>query len=174
MSHLKIGVDFGGVCSVHSEKYENEHGVKEEVINMPGCVEALRKLRELGHTLILVSFCGEKRAGATAKFLISKYPGLFDRVFFVKKRQFKENVCIALGLDVLIDDRLDILQTLTKTQSIWFSHDEEGCGNKYRPTAQCISWAEVLEVVPTLQNLNLPVGNDPLEKCIYDTSKIHP
>jgi hypothetical protein len=174
MSNLRIGVDFGGVCSINSEKYENESRVGvHETINVPGCVEALRQLRQLGHSLFLVSFCGAKRAETTAKFLITKHPELFERAFFVKKRSYKDNVCLALGLDVMIDDRVDILQTITKSQTIWFSNEEKTQG--YDPTNQCISWAEVLEVVPTLQNLSLDKRVDiALDKYIYDTTKIHP
>jgi hypothetical protein len=138
MSHLKIGIDYDSICSINSEK----------VINTE-CIDALQKLRELGHTL--VCFCEDE----TKKFLATKH---VDKVFFVKKCNFKNDICLSLGLDVLIDSRLDTLESLTKTQSIWFNKEEQL--GLFEPTFQCISWEEVLEVVPSLQKLNLPVVND--------------
>ena len=105
---LRIGIDLGGVCSIHARDYEGT-GEMKEIINMPGCVEALQQLRKDGHTLVLVSFCGKSRAEQTKKIPEMK---LFHEVYFVRDRKYKNQVCHHRALDVLIDDRVDILDTL--------------------------------------------------------------
>lgn len=79
---MKIAVDFGGVCSAAGEYEERDEDVVE-MINVPHCI---RQLKGLGHRMMLVSFCGRKRALATRDYLEKKMSGLFDQLFFVKKR----------------------------------------------------------------------------------------
>lgn len=154
---LVIGIDFGGVCSVHSERYETKDEESAELINVPGCVEALTALRQAGHKLILVSFCGAKRASATKEYLADK--NLFDRLVFVKDRKYKATICTKYGIDVLIDDRQDILTTVAPTQSILFTYENTLAGKntkapKYMNIAP--SWEEVLRILPNIKKLNRP------------------
>ena len=153
---LVIGVDFGGVCSVHSERYETNDEASEELINVPGCVEALTTMRQAGHKLILVSFCGAKRAKATRDYLKDK--DLFDELIFVKDRKYKADACKRFGIDVLIDDRQDILSTIAPTQSILFTYENDLAGKKTQaPKYMRIAknWEDVLMILPSIKRLNI-------------------
>ena len=111
---MRIGIDFGGVlCDLES---------KENIISMTGAIEALKFLRERGHTLVLVSFCGRKRALETLP-VVKPY---FDEIYFVKKPTLKQIVCQNRCLNVLIDDRSDIIASITKpTVGILFQNWKE-------------------------------------------------
>jgi hypothetical protein len=153
---LRLGIDFGGVCSRDSEKYETD-SKDDQDINVPGCTKALEELKRQGHYLVLVSFCGKNRADTTRR---SKAMGYFHEVYFVKKRPSKSQVCHALGLDVLIDDRSDILAVLQKdkrkTKTVKFSsHPSDTPG--FHPDHKANSWEEFMtDVLPRLQAQHLP------------------
>lgn len=151
---LTIGIDFGGVCSVHSERYETKDVDETELINVPGCVATLTALRNAGYKLILVSFCGAKRAAATRAYLKDK--GLFNDLVFVKDRKYKASVCERFGIDVLIDDRQDILSTIAPTQSILFTYENDLAGKKTQaPKYMHIAknWGDVLTILPNIKRL---------------------
>ena len=121
---MKIAVDFGGVCSVAGE-YEERDEDRVEMINVPRCVETIGQLKRLGHKVILVSFCGRRRAVATRDYLETKMSGLFDQLYFVKNRDYKKSICARYGVDVLIDDNVDILRTLeAPTVGILFTYEK--------------------------------------------------
>lgn len=176
---LNIGVDFGGVCSAHAEKYESteKNASKQvELINVKGCEETLRALRAQGHKLFLVSFCGRSRADNTRAYL--QPLGLFDELFFVKDRKYKQNICLLLGLDVLIDDRLDVLETINPTQTMLFTgvagaaekyeqpavYKDKKTGKfiqykKFEPDFVANDWAHVLQLIPSVKSLRLLPDN---------------
>ena len=64
---FKIGVDFGGVLSIHDSKMTNNSGLehKNTAINMPFAIDNLKKLKKQGHELYIISFCGKTRAKET-------------------------------------------------------------------------------------------------------------
>lgn len=160
---LKIAVDFGGVCSVHSERYEAKDMDGLEPINVPGCVEALQEMKKQGHKLYLLSFCGAKRAKSTRDYLNEKHKDLFDVLIFVKNRKFKANLCAKHGIDVLIDDRQDILSNIKPTQSILFTYEDTLAGKAIQAPknmAVASSWEEVLKVLPSIKKLDLPEQPD--------------
>lgn len=105
---LKIGIDFGGVLSIHDGGL-SEH--RETTINMPGAVEAIKRLHSAGHKLFIISFCGRSRAVETraslAKAGLSEF---FEDQFFCKDKSNKALICKYLGCDVMIDDRTEILE----------------------------------------------------------------
>jgi uncharacterized HAD superfamily protein len=156
---LCIGVDFGCVCSVHAERYEQDTKSDElELINIPGCKEALTALRAAGHELILVSFCGAKRAGITKAYL--KEQGLFDKLVFVKNRKYKASVCKFFGIDILIDDRLDVLQSIAPTRALHFTYEAEvfGKGHKIYSKQKMLeanTWPKAVEVLSKVEPLGL-------------------
>lgn len=160
-THLKIAVDFGGVCSVHSERYETkEEGI--EGINVPGCIETLTALKAAGHKLILLSFCGARRAKNTRDYLTEKHTGLFDELIFVKDRKYKSVICNRYGIDVLIDDRQDILSTVAPTQSILFTYENELAGKKTQaPKYMHIAktWDDVPVILIRIKKLDLAPNN---------------
>ena len=54
--------DFGGVLSVH-DGGNTEH--KNTCINMPNAKESIEQMKNNGHNLSIVSFCGRSRANET-------------------------------------------------------------------------------------------------------------
>lgn len=137
---LRIGVDIGGVCSIRSDDYESENK-RVEIFDVKGCVESLQILRGLGHKLYIISFCGRKRAQKTRGLIEHYYPELFEQLFFTKKKTYKNDVCLKVGCDVMIDDKEEVLATITQAHKIHFE------GKKYLPAK---NWGEVLRIIKTL------------------------
>uniref|UniRef100_A0A6C0JT83 FCP1 homology domain-containing protein n=1 Tax=viral metagenome TaxID=1070528 RepID=A0A6C0JT83_9ZZZZ len=122
---LKIGIDFGGVLSIHDgQNNGSEH--RTTVINMPGALESLQKLKDQGHKLYLISFAGKSRSQETQDSIKQTCPNLFDGLYFVKDKGFKKDVCDFLGCDLLIDDRQDVLDTLKQGKTVPVLFDETG------------------------------------------------
>ena len=117
--NLRIGVDYGGVCSASAEHCDSEQ------IDVPGCLETLRLMKQNGHYLVLISFCGAKRAKATREYL--EPLNVFDKMYFVKNKLFKNQICQYEGIDVMIDDRQDVLNTITPADTILFGMRTDAC-----------------------------------------------
>lgn len=121
---LRIGVDMGGVCVRKGRQYEDDTKQFNRVMDMPKCIESLQALRAMGHYLVLVSFCGRSRAENTSKTLsLPDHKELFDELYFVKDKSFKDNIAKHLGLDVMIDDRWDILEKMNSIYRLHFIQD---------------------------------------------------
>jgi hypothetical protein len=109
---LNIGIDFGGVLSIH-DKEENIVEHKNTSINMPHAIETLLKLKEDGHKLYLISFCGKKRAIETHDSIInSEIKDVFEREFYVKNIEYKKYICHLVDCDIMIDDTSEILESV--------------------------------------------------------------
>jgi hypothetical protein len=135
---LKIGVDFGGV--LHQKEPRGKRGNKKQEMNMPGCIESLLALKQQGHQLFLISYCGPNHTHSSRRSLpLSQY---FNGVYFVKHRSYKTTLCRHLGLDVLIDDRRDILDTLEKTEGLLFQ-----------------SWKQVMMRLKQMKSSRFPVDD---------------
>lgn len=104
---LKIGIDRGGV--VRSQK--DDPDIKLQDFDVPGAIESLRKLAQM-HDLYLVSYSGEKRAIETTKYIDQTLPNVFRNTFFVKENSYKHNICKLMELDVMIDDRIEVLNMI--------------------------------------------------------------
>lgn len=134
---LTIGIDFGGVLSIHDRVSDSkalsdtsdEGDHTNTLINMPKALESLKELKRLGYKLVLISFCGRKRAVETKASIDQVIPGLFDEIFFTVNRDFKGDVCRKTGCDVMIDDRHDVLMSVRKTvpniKLFWFGGDRD-------------------------------------------------
>jgi hypothetical protein len=146
---VRIGVDYGNVLSVHTDIYESKDESASDVcgITVPGAVDALIELKKLGHTLHLVSYCGKKRAGITKKYLEDNYSGVFEDLFFVKHRKYKNDVCKRYGLSIMIDDRADIIATITHAYPILFNDAE-----KYKKVFASANWPKVVDHISRMSN----------------------
>jgi hypothetical protein len=126
---LNIGIDFGGVLSVHDKKTTDGSEHKNVCIDMPHSFEALKTLKLAGHKLFLISFCGKTRALETQEAILDQAPGLFDGMYFVKSKDHKKYMCQHLQCDVMIDDTLSILMSIYNHYNdhtiplIWFKGD---------------------------------------------------
>jgi hypothetical protein len=149
---MRIGIDFGGVLSIHDgggRSQSQEHG--STVINIPGGVSALQRLKTEGHSLHLISFCGKRRAEETKATILASEEArdLFDGLHFVKKASLKGEVCKHIGIDVMIDDRLDVLipcvQSGTPTV-FWFKGDpnfEDNSSTRLPQVRELLKWDDV-------------------------------
>lgn len=164
---LRIGVDMGGVCVHKAATYENDAVEFKDSLNMEGCVDALRLLSDAGHTIVLVSFCGRRRANDTRDMLKREYPKLFDEVYFVKSTKFKHAIAESRGLDVMIDDRLDVLKSMPGVTPIHFIADVPlNLRDKKGSIFEAIDWnAVVTEVGKQRSKRKLVTGHS--EKICY-------
>jgi hypothetical protein len=129
---LKIGIDFGGVLSIYDKHCnrsdEDEHQSIE--INMPNAIESLIKFKDIGHQLYLISYCGDRRAIETKRSILRTLPrkDLFNELYFVQRTSHKADVCRLLGCDIMIDDKLKILNNIQRIiptmKLIWFSSSD--------------------------------------------------
>jgi hypothetical protein len=110
---MKIGIDCGGVLFITNTKFESSE--KEDTTQtedwVPGAVAGLRILHEEGYELFVVSFCGKRRAAETRQKLLEVRDLIPpENVFIVKDKFKKGQVCREHRLEMLIDDRLDVLE----------------------------------------------------------------
>jgi hypothetical protein len=117
---FRIGVDFGGVLSEHDAAIGAEH--VNTAIDMPFALENLIRLKQMGHKLYLISFCGKARAIQTKESLMTSMIGpgmscadLFEKMYFVKDRSKKREMCEYLKCHFMVDDRTDIQEEVAKS-----------------------------------------------------------
>jgi hypothetical protein len=149
---LKIGIDFGGVLTIYNKHHRSEEDEHQSIeINMPGAIDSLIKLKEAGHELYLISYCGARRAIATKRSLLRALPrkDLFNGLYFVKRTSDKADVCRLLGCDVMIDDKLQILNNIHRLiptmKFLWFVSPEM---NLYPPDMIKVeSWSDIMKTI---------------------------
>lgn len=162
---FNIGIDFGGVLSMHDDKNNAEH--INTVIDVPNALECLLKLKNDGHKLYLISFCGKTRAIETYQSLALSHidnnmccADLFETIYFVKDRTKKKEICEYLHCHFMIDDRVDILQNIvgckSNTKPILF-------GSEHSQFISAPDWTNVVNIINTSEyfdstcNADLPV-----------------
>ena len=115
----RLGVDIGRVI-IEGDGPDTNFigGSEEEAMRAPamgGALDSLARLtRHFERRVWLVSKCGKKVEGRSRAWLEKKH--FFDRtgiprnnLRFCKDRRAKTPICQELGIDVFIDDRLDVL-----------------------------------------------------------------
>ncbi len=141
---MRILVDYGFVCNVDNQ---------DVTINAPDCLEVLHRLRDRGHTLTLVNFCGRVRMKQIQDYL-KTIDNPFVEMYFVKHHKYKRHVAAYLGVDVVIDDRMDVLLSMKEYTTI---HFPKYCGLKlqttFKPTYTVDSWLEIEEVINNMRGL---------------------
>jgi hypothetical protein len=114
-NQMKIGLDVGGCLFQHDGQ---ENGGREDTSGtqwMPGALEAVAAMAEKdSHTLYVVSFAGKKR-GLETVAAFDAHPDFGKwvppgRVYVVNDRKKKVNVINEHSIEVMVDDRLDILE----------------------------------------------------------------
>ncbi len=106
---LCIAIDAGGVLL---KKNSGNDQTDRSRFPIRGAKDNLTKLKKQGHTLVLVSFAGRKTAEITMNDMKVHYPGLFDKLFFVKNKLEKVAICRYIGADVMIDDTAEVLHNI--------------------------------------------------------------
>ena len=123
---MKIGCDIGGV-------------IKEMTSDNPikGSIETINQLLKEGHSIVLISKCSETFRKQIDAWL--KQYGLDHiEVKYCKEYSEKINIAQKLGIDVMIDDKIQVLQSFAQNPNItkiWFCDDEKKIKgtHKYQP-----------------------------------------
>lgn len=175
---LVLNIDFGGVLSKHDGRENKQQSIKAEhrstAVNVPGAQEALRTLKAAGHRLVLNSFCGRKRAEETKAALTQTIPGILHQTFFVKDAKHKGFITQCTGADVMIDDRLDVLQEITRIDPgcpllLWFTEQNKQLAAQALGSHKIVpvnSWSEIVTVLQDRETLNRPAA-------VIDPKKIY-
>jgi len=161
---FNIGIDFGGVLSIHDDKNTNMFGLEHRntAINMPFAHDALSTLKKLGHNLYLISFCGKNRAIETRKSIEdSEYSNLLNSLYFVKGKPYKDKLCQYLGCHFVIDDSVDVLDNIKvhndKIVTILFdadNHSVHKCAKDWYEVLRIINETEYFEPVTSTLNIS--------------------
>lgn len=127
---MKIGIDIGRVIIGGNGE---DTFFTEKFLDTPEVEDAFGSILDLknaGHEIHLISKCGESVEKKSLEWLFSW--GYFyaipqHRIHFVRKRPLKAPMAVALELDIFIDDREDIFESMQKviTHSILFTSWEQ-------------------------------------------------
>ncbi len=165
-SQFNIGIDFGGVLSIH-DGGNSEH--KNTLINVPGASESVTKLKTMNHNLFIVSFCGLSRAKETKLSIDSSdLHNVFTQQYYVKKKEYKREICDYVGCHFMIDDRQEILDYIKKTNkniiTILFGESKQK-----QPMHQYASdWNEVVSIIENTPYFDIiPNQNIVISKITY-------
>lgn len=114
---MRIGIDLGNVIiggGGEDTSFFSENFMKTPEV--PGAADALFELREQGHELHVISKCGQVTELRSVVWLSNKrfVPWVFleRRLNFVRKRHLKAPMAQALEIDIFIDDRQDIIDSM--------------------------------------------------------------
>jgi len=108
---MNIRLDAGGVLFICGASRSEDTDQTSKFI--PGCIEYVHKLAEDGHTLIVNSFAGKARGVETKKSIRQHLPWILDKnVFVVDDRKKKWIICNEHKLDIMVDDRHNVLETI--------------------------------------------------------------
>ena len=113
---MKIGIDIGNVIiggggedTFFTESFMDTPEVE-------GALNSIRALKEAGHELHVISKCGQATELRSVVWLgnMGFLPWIFleRRLHFVRKRHLKAPMAQALELDIFIDDRQDIIDSM--------------------------------------------------------------
>jgi hypothetical protein len=147
-----IGIDFGGVLSIEDALLPaSSH--RNTQIDMPGAHEAIAELAK-EHTLYLISFCGKRRAMETkASIHASGLAKYFAGLYFVKHPDYKSQITRFLGCDVMIDDRIDVLDNIhmhnNKIHTLLFNNPATSI---HIPVS---TWRDAITLIPRLSDTSI-------------------
>lgn len=163
---FNIGIDFGGVLSIH-DGGNAEH--KNSLINIPDALESVIKLKTMNHNLFIVSFCGLSRAKETKLSIdSSELNNAFMNQYYVKKKEYKGNICEYIGCHFMIDDRQEILDNIKRTNkkiiTILFGESKQ----KQPIHKYASDWNQVIAIIESTPYFDvLPNHNIDISKITY-------
>lgn len=154
-----IGIDIGGVIIKPAETEGDTSFFTSDYLETPiieGAADVIRRLKEerFGQHMYLVSKCGPRTQEKSREWLT--YHNFFERsgmdpmnVHFCRQRSDKARICRRFGINVFIDDRLDVLSHLkTVPTKIHFRNSSKS--KKMTPDGSfeflsCNTWEDVGE-----------------------------
>jgi len=156
-----IGIDIGGVLIKPAETKGDTSFFSDDYLATPefeGAAEIIRRLKDerFGDHMHLVSKCGPKVQRKSLDWLehhdFYARSGL-DRanVHFCLERPDKAVICKQLGVNVFIDDRLDVLGYLedvpTRIQFCGSARARDAEGDGSFDFVKCASWQDVADML---------------------------
>lgn len=114
---MRIGIDIGGVIigGNGDDTFFDDEKEYFEAPEVRGAIDTIYLLHSRMHELHIVSKCGKKVERKSLLWLrynsVDRYIP-WHRVHFVRKRHLKAPMAQALELDIFIDDRQDIIDSL--------------------------------------------------------------
>lgn len=165
---FNIGIDFGGVLSIHDNNTTNISGLEHRntSIDMPFAKNSIKFLKDQGHNLYLISFCGKNRAFETRRSMENNNETqFFNSLYFVKTKPYKNDLCAYLGCHFIIDDNIEILDNIKKYNSkiitILFDKDEH-------PYHKCAKdWEQVKKIISETEYFDIEKSNIDISKLLY-------
>lgn len=167
---MKFGCDVGGVITRAVEEGSDTSFFTDNFLNTPmvdGALESIARIAQAvgPENCFIISKCGENTAEKTRKWLAHHEfyaaTGMTEeQVFFCRKRPEKAPIAAELGLDVFVDDRIDVLFHMGGIVPcrVLFDPDCEQEGPLVdalrNDLTVCRSWEDVEEYVNTLQSQN--------------------
>lgn len=146
MQTLNIGIDAGGVMFVHVERKKNNEDTSTTNW-MVDALSSMQKLKNMGHRLFLVSFAGKKTGEETKRVIKLDASGFINNedMFIVNDRKKKGIVCKQQKIDIMIDDRADVLLSVMKDSpsTLCFLFGDCPCDNS--SVVRVSSWNEFLD-----------------------------
>jgi uncharacterized HAD superfamily protein len=119
------------------------------VYPVPGAVDALRRLKALGHTLTVIT-ARSPRVHALTKAWLDFFAISIDRMRFLTG-QNKGPVVAALGLDVFVEDNPYYAADIAKRGiTVALLAAPYNAGAQYRGVTRCAGWDEVLRFILAL------------------------
>lgn len=112
---MRIGIDIGNVIIGGGGEDTFFTDSFLETAMVEGARDSLEALADGGHELHFVSKCGKSVEEKTIEWLYAykfEYILDFHRIHFVRKRPLKAPMAQALELQVFIDDREDIIESM--------------------------------------------------------------
>lgn len=124
VAKLTIGLEINGILFEH----ENGNEKEQELKWVPDALSTCKKLAKSRHTLYLLSHCGPKREAAIIKELKeSKFDQIVPEAnwIFVRSRSEKALLCREKALNVMIDERFDVMREIMNKSPetatlVWF------------------------------------------------------
>ena len=145
---LKIGCDIGGVVMrMFSED------------SVVGAFEGIECLMQEGHPFIFISKCGESFQSYLVKWLQMNNLGHIQ-AYFCKSYDGKIGIANSQKIDIMIDDKIQVLRTFPSTiKCLWFCDDAKKISStkKHQPelfeTLHLVgNWNEVLDLISEFEN----------------------
>ncbi|MEO1028480.1 MAG: hypothetical protein AAFX02_05420 [Pseudomonadota bacterium] len=128
MKPKTLGIDIGGVIIQPAETAGDTSFFSSAYLDTPpvaDAIEAIAQLREerFGDRICLVSKCGPGVQQKPLNWLENRnfyvLTGIApDRVHFCRERADKAPICRRLGVDIFIDDRIDVLRHLETVETL--------------------------------------------------------
>lgn len=154
-----LGVDIGGVIIDRVNDGTDTSFFTDNYLQttaVPGVFDALRQLVEkrFGDKVFLVSKCGQRVQNKTLHWLDHHF--FYDitgigrnHVQFCRERHEKAGICEKLGITHFIDDRLEVLGSLTTVSTLYLFQSRSDEVRRFarflKYVRQVDSWQEILK-----------------------------